>query len=172
MILALLAPAAAPGFLVRLTEPWSRIYADSKLIATLVVFGHIAALLFAGGTAVSLDRATLRAARNQDARARHLDDLAASHRIVLTGLAVSVVTGVLLFTADVEAYFGSWMYWTKMGLIVLLVANGYGITRAEKALRAGGDKVAGWDQLTRTAYASLAFWFAIAFFGVALVNAA
>lgn len=172
MTLTLLAtPAQAPAALVQLVEPWSRLYSDSKLIATLVVFGHVAALLFAGGTAVTLDRATLRAAQNPTARARHLDDLAASHRIVLTGLSISVVTGVLLFTADIEAYFVSWIYWTKMALIVFLLANGYGITKAEKALRAGGDEVVGWGRLTRTAYASMTFWFAIAFFGVALVNA-
>ena len=173
MTLTLLAaPVSAPAALVQLVEPWSRLYADSRLIATLVVFGHIAALLFAGGTAVTLDRATLRAAKNTDARARHLDDLAASHRVVLTGLTISFVTGVLLFTADLEAYFTSWIYWTKMGLIFGLLVNGYGITKAEKALRAGGNELVGWGQLTRTAWASMIFWFAIALFGVALVNAA
>jgi len=173
MILTLLAaPASAPAALVRLVEPWSRLYADSKVIATLVVFGHIAALLLAGGTAVTLDRATLRAARNPDARARHLDDLASSHRVVLTGLTISFVTGALLFTADLESYFTSWIYWTKMGLIVFMLANGYGITKAAKALRVGGDAVVGWAQLTRTAWASRIFWFTIALFGVALVNAA
>jgi len=168
---ALLAPPAqAPAALVQLLEPWSRLYGDSKLIATLVVFGHIAGLLFAGGTAVTLDRATLRAAKNPAFRALHLGNLAASHRVVLTGLTISAVTGVLLFTADIESYFGSWIYWTKMALIVSLLANGYVMMRAEKALLAR-DEVVGWSQLTRTAWASMTLWFTIAFFGVALVNA-
>jgi uncharacterized membrane protein len=168
----LAAPAQAPAALVQLLEPWSRLYGDSKLVATLVVFGHIAGLMFAGGTAVALDRATLRAAKAPAARPRHLEDLAASHRVVLTGLAISAVSGVLLFTADIESYFGSWMYWTKMALIVTLFANGYAMMRTEKALRARGDDATAWNQLTRTALTSLTLWFAIAFFGVALVNAA
>jgi len=167
-----LAAVSVPAALIELVEPWSRLYADSRVVATLVVYGHIAALLFSGGLAVTLDRATLRAARNPGARARHLEDLAASHRMVVSGLALSFVTGVLLFTADLETYFVSWIFWTKMGLILLLLTNGYGITRAESLLREGGAPEVGWAQLTRTAWASLVFWFAIALAGVALVNAA
>lgn len=172
LLSAAAAPVEAPAALVQFLEPWSRLYSDSKVIATLVVFLHVAALVFAGGLAVTLDRATLRAARKPDARARHLEDLASSHRVVLSGLTLSFTTGLLLFTADLEAYFTSWIFWTKMGLIVFLLTNGYGITRAESLLRAGGSPEVGWAQLTRTAWASLVFWFAIALAGVALVNAA
>lgn len=164
---------APPAFLIHLFEPWAHIYSDSKVIPTLVTFGHIAALVFAGGYAITLDRATLRAVRGEaDVRTRHLDELSLSHRIVLTGLVISFVTGAMLFTADIETFWKSWIWWTKAGLIVLLLANGYGITRAEKMVRAGSDGgVAGWAALQRTAWASLVFWFSIAFAGVALVNA-
>ena len=162
----------APAGLVSLFEPWASLYSDSKLIATLVLFGHIAALLFAGGFAVALDRATLRAAASPERRKQHLEDLAGSHRIIVSGLVVSATTGLLLFTADIESYFGSWVFWTKMGLIVFMLLNGYGIMRAEKFLKNGGNEAEGWSQLKRTAIASLVFWFAIAFMGVALVNAA
>jgi hypothetical protein len=174
MITTFFSPASfsAPTALVQFVEPWSRLYADSKVIATLVVFGHIAALLFAGGLAVTLDRATLRAARHPDARARHLDALASSHRVVIAGLTLSFVTGLMLFTADLETYFVSWIFWTKMLLVVLLLANGYGINKTESALRAGAAPDGGWRTLTRTAWASLMLWFAIALAGVALVNAA
>ena len=168
------APTAdAPAALVKLVEPWATFYADSKLVATLILFGHIAALLFAGGLAVTLDCGTLRAIRMPDLRPRQLDDLGASHRIVIAGLALSAVTGVLMFTADLEAYFVSPVYWTKMTLIVLLLANGYRMTRAEAALRAGATNVdAQWRRLRFAAVASLVLWFAIALAGVALVNAA
>jgi hypothetical protein len=43
----------APDALVRLLEPWSQLYGDSNWISTLVVFGHIAALVFAGGLATT-----------------------------------------------------------------------------------------------------------------------
>lgn len=163
-----------PEALVRLLEPWSQLYSDSKLLPTLIVFAHIAALVFAGGLAVTLDRATLRAARGPaEFRWRQLEELAAAHRLVLTGLALSFVTGVLLFTSDLETYFGSWIYWTKMALIVVLLANGYAMTRAESRIRStpnAADDI-GWKRLRRTAAVSMALWFAIAFAGVALAEA-
>jgi len=174
MIPALLAPAPASALttLVQFVEPWSRLYADSKVVATLVEFGHIAALLFAGGLAVTLDRTTLRVASDAGTRARHLEVLASSHLVVVGGLTLSFATGILLFAADLETYVVSWVFWTKMVLVLLLLANGYGITRAETALRAGGAEDAGWRQLIRTAWASLVLWFTIALAGVTLVNAA
>jgi uncharacterized membrane protein len=164
---------ATPSTLVQLFEPWAQFYADSKLVATLVVFGHIASMLFAGGLAITLDRATLRAVRATDTRMRHLADLAAAHRIVISGLTFSVITGLLLFASDVETYFVSWVFWTKMGLIVSLLANGWNMTRVEAFLRtAPADSEPGWAKMRISAIVSLVLWFAIAFAGVALVNAA
>lgn len=165
---------SAPAVLVHFVEPWSQLYSDSKVLPTLIVFGHIAALVFAGGLAVTLDRATLRAARGPaEFRWRQLEELERAHRLVLTGLALSFVTGVLLFTADLETYFGSWIYWTKMTMIVLLLVNGFLMTRAESRIRlapnASDDD--GWKRLRFSAVASLLLWFAIALAGVALGNA-
>ena len=73
--------------------------------------------------------------------------------------------------ADIDTFFGSWIYWTKMGLVVLLLINGFMMTRAEEALRK--DASAGapqWDSLHRVAVTSLGLWFTIALFGIALVN--
>jgi len=159
--------------LVRLLEPWSHAYGDSKVLPTVIVFGHIAALVFAGGLAVTIDRGTLRAARGSpEAKSQHLVELAAAHRLVLSGLALSAVTGVLMFTADVETFFTSPIFWTKASLIGLLLANGYAMTRAEAAIRSAprGD-LGAWTRLRTTALLSLVLWFAIAFAGVALVNA-
>jgi hypothetical protein len=165
---------SAPAALVSLLEPWAHLYSDSKLIPTVVVFTHIAALVFAGGLAVTLDRATLRAARGSaELRWRQLDELRAAHRLVLTGLALSFATGVLLFTADVETYFSSWILWTKLTMIALLLGNGYAMTRLES--RVGSTPNAaddmGWRRLRLTAALSMVLWFAIAFAGVALVEA-
>ena len=166
---------APPEALVRLAEPWSQWYGDSTVVPTLVVFGHIAALVFAGGLAITLDRATLRAARGPaEFRWRQLEELRAAHRYVLIGLGLSVVTGVLLFAADLETYFGSWIYWTKMGLIAVLLTNGYLMTRAESRISSTPNAAdeAGWKQLRTTAIVSLVLWFTIALAGVALVKAA
>lgn len=164
-----------PEALVKLVEPWSQFYGDSTIAPTLVVFGHLAALVFAGGLAITLDRATLRAARGAaEFRSRQLEELRAAHRFVLIGIGLSIVTGVLLFTADLETYFGSWIYWTKMGLIVLLLLNGYRMTRVEARISSTPNAAdeAGWKQLRTTAILSLILWFTIAFAGVALVKAA
>ena len=163
---------SAPASLVKLLEPWSHAYGDSKVLPTVVVFVHIAALVFGGGYAVTLDRFTLRAyGGDADARRRQLEALTVSHRLVLSGLAFSAISGVLLFAADIETYWTSAIWWTKAALIVLLLLNGYGITKLEAQLRAGqGDAEGAWRGLRRTAIASLVLWFTIALAGVALVN--
>lgn len=162
----------APSALSKLAQPWSDAYGNSKLLPTLVTFAHVGALLFAGGLAVTLDRATLRAARGSaDVRARQLDDLGAAHRFVLWGLGLSLLSGVLLFASDIDTFWTSWVWWTKATMIVLLLLNGWVMTRAEAQVHAnpaGSD--AAWARLRFTAIASIVLWFAITFAGVALVN--
>jgi hypothetical protein len=171
----LLAPLARQATaLTRLLEPWAHLYADSKMVATIVTFGHIASLLMAGGLAVATDRATLRALRLAAAdRGRHLDELAGVHRLVLTGLAVSVLTGVLLFASDVETFVGSWIFWGKMVLVAVLLINGYVMTRAERVVRADcAGSSPSWGRLRRTALVSVGLWYVITLAGVALANIA
>jgi len=160
--------------LARLFEPWAHVYADSKLVATLVTFGHIASLLMAGGLAVATDRATLRAFRVAALeRGRHLEDLSGVHRLVIGGLILSVVTGVLLFGSDVETFWASWVFWLKMGVLCVLLGNGYFMTRAEQSLRADAAETSpAWERLRRAALVSVSLWFAITFLGVALTNVA
>ena len=166
--------AAATSALTRLLEPWAHVYADSKMIATVVTFGHIASLLMAGGLAVATDRATLRALRLvANERGRHLEELSGIHQLVVGGLVLSVVTGLLLFASDVETFLRSWVFWLKMGLICVLLANGYAMTRAERALREDAAETSpAWQRLRRTAIASVGLWYAITLAGVALANVA
>jgi uncharacterized membrane protein len=168
------ASSAATSALARLVEPWAHLYADSKIIATVVTFAHVASLLMAGGLAVATDRATLRALRLAAAeRGRHLDDLSGVHRLVVGGLALSVISGLLLFASDVETFIGSWVFWLKMGMICVLLVNGYTMTRAEQALRVeASEAVPAWRSLRRSALVSMALWYAITLAGVALVNVA
>jgi hypothetical protein len=164
----------AGSALARLCEPWAHVYADSKLVATIVTFGHIASLLLGGGLAVATDRATLRALRIAAVdRGRHLDELSGVHRLVLGGLVLSVLTGVLLFGSDVETFWASWVFWLKMGVLCVLLGNGYVMTKAEESLRAdAAEDSPAWVRLRRTARVSLSLWFAITFLGVALMNVA
>ena len=160
--------------LARLFEPWAHLYADSKLIATVVTFAHIASLLMAGGLAVATDRATLRALRlAANERGRHLEDLSGVHRLVVGGLALSIGTGLLLFASDVETFAGSWIFWLKMAMICVLLGNGYAMTKAERSLRADAAETSpAWTRLRRTALMSVALWYVITLAGVALANVA
>jgi hypothetical protein len=165
---------APPEALVDLLKPWADFYGHSKVAATIVTFLHVGPLLIGGGFAVAADRSTLRALRAPAAqRAGHLTELAAVHRWVIGGLVVIVVSGLLLFAADIETFFGSWIYWLKMALVAALLANGLSMTRAETALRAdASEQSAGWATLRRSAQLSLFLWVVVAFLGVALVNIA
>ena len=172
--MGLAAVGEASGALTRMLEPWAHLYADSKVVAMVVTFGHIASLLMAGGLAVATDRSTLRALRLAAAeRGRHLDELAGVHRLVVGGLALSVITGLLLFASDVETFIGSWIFWAKMALVIVLLVNGYLMTRAERAVR--GDSAGSspsWAHLRRTALVSVGLWYVITLAGVALANIA
>jgi hypothetical protein len=86
-------------------------------------------------------------------------------------LVLSVISGVLLLTADLETYYGSPIFWTKLAFIALLLINGFVMTKTEAGIRTASDAEAGWKRLRFTAVASLFLWFATAFVGVALVNA-
>src|SRR5512144_2374804 len=138
-----------PAFLVEAFSPWNEFYGHSAAAETVVQFLHIGGLLFAGGLAIATDRGSLRAMRAAAAsRTTHLEELRAVHRWVLTGLAVVVVSGFLLLTADLEAFFGSWVYWLKMGLVILLLANGWRMTRVEQQLRADSSEASpAWERL-------------------------
>jgi uncharacterized membrane protein len=161
-----------PPALVSLLEPWSDFYGHSKLAETIVTFLHIGGILLAGGLAVAADRGSLRALRIAAAERHHYTrELAAVHRWVLTGLTVVIISGLALVASDIEAFWGSWIYWVKMGFFVVLLVNGFQMTKAERALQSNpGEASPAWRTLRRTATTSLGLWFAITALGVALVN--
>jgi hypothetical protein len=165
---------APPEFLVALTKPWADFYGDSSVTSTLVTFAHLGGLLLAGGTAIVNDRATLAATPVPAARPSQLATLARAHRTVVGGLVVIATSGVLMLAADIETYYASWVYWLKMTLVVLLLANGWRMTRVEARLAragAGSGAAPDWSALRTAAVISLALWFAITLAGVTLVNA-
>ncbi|HEY5061064.1 MAG TPA: DUF6644 family protein [Gemmatimonadaceae bacterium] len=161
-----------PESLVQLLKPWADFYSHSKVAETVVEFLHIGGLLLAGGLAIAADRSTMRALLLPvSERPLHMMELASVHRWVLTGLTVIVVSGLALLTADIETFFGSWIFWTKMGLVILLLINGFMMTRIESVLALEpDDQSPQWAKLRRVATSSLALWFTIALAGVALVN--
>ena len=171
MLLAQLAAAKSPSTLARLAEPWNSLYSDSKAVSSAVLFLHLVPLLLAGGAALTADRATLRVARGSvEDRTRQLRELGRVHGVVLGGLALSFLSGVLLFLADVDEFLGSPVFWVKLGFIGLLLLNGFMMTRTEKALGAGGNETALWSRLRIISVLSLILWIATTLVGVVLTN--
>jgi uncharacterized membrane-anchored protein len=165
---------ATPDILTHAVAPWVRFYSHSKAAATVVTFLHIAPIVVGGGLGISLDRSTLRvASHDRDARRRHLVELAAVHRWVIGALALSFLSGIALLASDLDTFLFSWVFWVKIGLIVLLLANGALMTLTERSLRtaeSGGSDA--WRRLRLVAVASLTLWLAITFAGVVLTNVA
>jgi hypothetical protein len=155
---------------------WADFYAHSRVASTAVTFLHVGALVLAGGLALSTDRETLRAAaaHGDDAlRIRHLGDRRGVHAWVIGGLAVAIISGLLLFAASVATFAHSWVFWTKMVLIALLVLNGSVTLRTEHAIHdhaAAAEVAARWRLLRVTALASIVLWIAISLAGVVLLN--
>lgn len=161
-----------PESLVHALQPWNDYYSHSKGAAIVVTSLHVGGTLLAGGLAIAADRGTFRAMRLPiEERPRHLRDLADVHRLVLGGLTIVVISGLLLFASDVETFAGSWVFWTKMALIVVLLVNGLVMTRTERVL--AGDPASAshaWTRLHRIASVSVTLWFLVLFAGVALAN--
>jgi hypothetical protein len=162
--------------LVQALEPWKSLYGDSKTVASAVTGIHLVGLLFGGGLAVAADRSTLRALRRRPAeRAESLRELHAVHRPVLIALAVLFLSGVALAAADLDTFLGSPVFWAKLGVVALLLANGAVLERTERALRR--DRVEDrprrlWRRLGISTRLSLALWTATVLLGTVLVNAA
>jgi uncharacterized membrane protein len=157
------------GKLADWADPWSKLFSHSKAVSAGVLFLHLVPLVVAAGAAFAADRATLRAARGAVSdRTRQLQELAAIHRIVLGGLALSFISGVLLFLADVETFLGSIFLWVKLSLVFLLVINGLVMTRTERALARSGEDAVLWRRLRTLAYLSAILWLATTLAGVVL----
>src|SRR5689334_3073574 len=161
-----------PESLVQLFQPWNDFYSHSKTAQTIVVCLHIGGLFLGGGFAIAADRMTIRSMGSDvSARAAQLKELGATHRWVITGLTSVVVSGLALLASDFETFWGSWIYWLKMCLVVVLLLNGYQMTRIEKDLERDPTEASPkWSSLHRTAVISLTLWFATAFVGIALTN--
>lgn len=147
--------------------PWADFYNASSMAQTVVTFGHFGGMMTAGGLALATDRATLRSMHGEAwEHRRHLRELAAVHPLILGALLVTSLSGVLMFAADVEALAASPIFWLKMGLVALLLVNGWTMLRAERQLeRVHPSDGAGWRRLRRASVVSLGLWFAVVLAG-------
>jgi hypothetical protein len=162
---------ALPTFLASTVESWAAFYDAHRMVSVTVRYLHLAGLVVGGGTALFTDRHVLRAARSGPSeRAASLAALAASHRVVVPALAVVALTGLLMTASDTATFLGSRLYWSKMGLVTLLLLNGVGLLAAERAASRGRPR--GWRWLGLVSGMSLCLWLVILFMGVWLAAAA
>lgn len=152
----MIAPAASG-----LIDRWAHLYSDSKALSAGIMFVHLAGVLVAGGFAIVADRASLLLpAEAGEHLAREIERLKTVHAWVFAGLALTVATGVLQLFSDLHTYLTAWLFWTKMGLIALLLVNGWVRLKAERGIEADGVA----PHLARfrmTSVASLVLWFAV-----------
>jgi len=155
----------APGLIAR----WAKLYSDNKALSSVVTFVHLGGILLGGGMAVATDRASLRMApAGSPDRPRQLAEASAIHNLVLAGLAITFASGLAMFLSDLDTYLTSVVFWTKMSLVTILLANGYVRLRAERRLVAG-DATAD-AMFRRTSVASLVLWFTILLAGSLLMS--
>jgi hypothetical protein len=155
--------------LSHLLEAWTSLYANHPALRTGIEFTHIGGLVAGGGSAITADLATITAARAGSARrTAQLVLLKRTHRLVVLGLVALSLSGLLLFAADIDTYWYSRIFWLKMGLIVLLLINGWLLLHGERLVTRG--EAHGWARLHHTATASLVLWFLTTLAGAALPN--
>jgi len=152
-------------------ESWAAFYGDHQMVSVTVRYLHLAGLVTGAGTALATDRRILGVARSEPSeRAALLPALRASHRVVMPALALVMLTGALMTASDTGTFFASRLYWSKMGLVALLLLNGLGLLAAERA--AARERANGWRWLVRVSAVSLVLWLVILFAGVWLTVAA
>jgi len=149
----------------QLLARWAHLYGRTP-VSTGVTYLHLVGILVGGGVAVAADRASLKLSPATPDWSGELGRLASVHRWVVSGLALIFASGVLMMLAKLDGVATSVVFWTKMGLIALLLGNGYVRMRSERALRQGC--AAGWERFRRTSVASLVLWLVILLAGTLL----
>jgi hypothetical protein len=152
-----------------LATTWGSFYANHAAMRTAIAFAHVGGLVAAGGASMMADREILSTYKRREHNgAVVLHTVRKTRGVVLGGLAIVIISGVLLFAADLDAYLVSRLFWIKMALVVALMINGTVLTRAERLASSNLDH--SWGTLKWTATASLALWSLTTFIGTALPN--
>jgi hypothetical protein len=149
---------------------WASFYANHATARTIVTFIHVASLIGGAGTAFTVDREMLGwQSLAVPERLARLTKLRAANATVVAGLVLVVLSGVLLFASDLDAFLYSKFFWIKMALVALLLANGAFMVFAERRAFADGD-ARSWLQLRLAAAFSLTLWLLTTLVGVTLPN--
>ena len=151
-----------------LVSTWADWYGDSVALSTAVTTLHLGGMLLGGGLAIAADRATLKALDRRRGLAEYLDSLESLHRPVLIGLVLTVITGVGMLFADLSALIDSPLFWVKMGMLLVLMANGAVLRSAARRLRTHTASEPIRRRLRASAIASGVLWFTLLVLGATL----
>jgi uncharacterized membrane protein len=152
--------------------PWSTYYGNHQIASVSIRFLHLVALIFAGGTGLFADRQVLRAAKaGAEEREAVMVILGRCHKHVVSWIVVLGATGVLMAAADTATYMVSKVFWIKMSLVGLLIANGVFLLAVERRTRRLGVAV-GWPRLMIVSTISAILWLTTLFMGTLLTVAA
>jgi len=149
-------PTVDTGLIAR----WAHLYADHAQLSAAIMFAHLSGVLVAGGLALAADRASLALEAGSGSLVAEIARLKTVHAWVIGGLALTVATGGLQLLSDLHTYLTSWLFWTKMGLIAVLLLNGWVRLRAERGIESG-DVEPHFRRFRRTSLASVMLWFAV-----------
>jgi uncharacterized membrane protein len=153
-----------------MVETWAAFYANSPATRSAVTFAHVGALVVGGGSAIAADLGTVKALRRDAPTLRaELARLQSTHRVVTTGLALVVSSGLLLMLADLDAYVASTAFWLKMGLFAALVLNGAIVVSTTATTRE--DTPHSRARIRLAALTSLVLWLATTLLGTVVPNA-
>lgn len=146
--------------LTALCSSWSSYYGNHQALSVTIRSLHLLALVVGGGTAVAADRRVL-TSRHTGLLADAVGYMRRSHRTVIAAFVVIVVTGLLMALSDVETYGVSVLFWTKMALVALLIANGGLLTVAGRHAHRSSSP---WRRrLVAASAISLILWLAIVY---------
>jgi hypothetical protein len=155
-----------------ITGWWSSYYGDHRLASVTIRFLHLASLLLGGGAALFTDRQILRAIwAGSEAREAVLAALSRVHPQVVSCILAAGAAGILMTAADTATFLVSKLYWIKMSMVGLLIANGAVLLGVERRARVIGVS-AGWPILAAVSAVSAALWLTILFLGTLLTVAA
>jgi hypothetical protein len=152
---------------------WAVYYSDHQMVSLTVQYLHLAAILIGGGAAIAADREIFASARgnDRDCRAAAVAVVQHAHGVVVPALGVMLVSGVLMTMADWTTFVASPLFWIKMGLVGLLVANGAGLMAAGRRHDAGQPAHI-WRRIVAASGVSFLLWLLILWMGAWLTVAA
>lgn len=123
-----------PASLANVLQWWSAYFGDHHVVSVGTRFLHLAGIVVGGGTAIAADAEALRArAHWEQRRAEVVAAMAEAHWVVVPAVALVVLTGTLMAAADFDTFLHSRLFWAKMALFAVLLANGAGLVTAERA---------------------------------------